>query len=239
MEILQTTDYKKFTTIIGNRNINAHKVQKLVEDVISGFNMLPYCPIIVSDIDGVLNIIDGQHRYETSIATNEPVYYVIKNDFSLLQIAKLNSRGQKWTMNDFLNCYCKLGVQDYIELRDLSREVKSSISTLTGLLMKNNVKASVKEEFESGEFKINFLESTKRYISLTEDLFGQYRFSKDRILIGAMQQIDIAGKCDYEVLKYKISQNPMGMDKQGDVKNYIYNIERVYNFKNKERQTII
>jgi hypothetical protein len=31
----------------------------------------------------------------------------------------------------------------------------------------------------------------------------------------------------------------MGMDKQGDVKNYIYNIERVYNFKNKERQTII
>jgi hypothetical protein len=105
--------------------------------------------------------------------------------------------------------------------------------------MKNNVKANCKEEFESGDFKVNHLETTKQYLKLTEELFGEYRFSKDRSLIGAVKEIVLAGKCDFDVLKDKIRKNRNGMDKQGDVKNYIYNIERVYNFNNSKRQTII
>lgn len=239
MEILQSSDYGMFTTITGNRNINLKKVEKLAEDVKSGFNLLPYCPIIVKEVDDKLAIIDGQHRFETCIATNEPVHYLIKNDITLQQIAKLNSRGQKWTISDFLNCYCKLGVEDYITLAELCREFKVSVSTVLGLLMKNSVKIRCKDEFESGEFKVNHLESTKKYLKLTEELFGDYRFSKDRNLIGAVREIDLAGLCDWEVLKDKIKQNRNGMDKQGDVKNYIFNIERVYNFKNSKRQTII
>lgn len=239
MEILQTKDYSLFSTINGNRNINRKKVEQLTDDVKSGFNMLPYCPIIVKEIDGLLRIIDGQHRFETSVACEEPVYYLIKNDFTLQQIARLNSRGQKWTINDFLNCYSRLGIQDYVVLGEISREFKISISTISGLLMKNNVKVKCKEEFESGEFKANHIESTKDLLRLTDELFGQYRFSKDRYLIGAVQAILNAGKCDFEVLKDKIKQNPNGMDKQGDLKNYIYNIERVYNYKNRDRQTII
>jgi hypothetical protein len=239
MKILQTKDYSLFSTINGNRNINRKKVEQLTDDVKSGFNMLPYCPIIVKEIDGLLRIIDGQHRFETSVACEEPVYYLIKNDFTLQQIARLNSRGQKWTINDFLNCYSRLGIQDYVVLGEISREFKISISTISGLLMKNNVKVKCKEEFESGEFKANHIESTKDLLRLTDELFGQYRFSKDRYLIGAVQAILNAGKCDFEVLKDKIKQNPNGMDKQGDLKNYIYNIERVYNYKNRDRQTII
>lgn len=239
MEILQTKDYSLFSTINGNRNINRKKVEQLTDDVKSGFNMLPYCPIIVKEIDGLLRIIDGQHRFETSVACEEPVYYLIKNDFTLQQIARLNSRGQKWTINDFLNCYSRLGIQDYVVLGEISREFKISISTISGLLMKNNVKVKCKEEFESGEFKANHIESTKDLLRLTDELFAQYRFSKDRYLIGAVQAILNAGKCDFEVLKDKIKQNPNGMDKQGDLKNYIYNIERVYNYKNRDRQTII
>jgi hypothetical protein len=239
MKILQTKDYSLFSTINGNRNINRKKVEQLTDDVKSGFNMLPYCPIIVKEIDGLLRIIDGQHRFETSVACEEPVYYLIKNDFTLQQIARLNSRGQKWTINDFLNCCSRLGIQDYVVLGEISREFKISISTISGLLMKNNVKVKCKEEFESGEFKANHIESTKDLLRLTDELFGQYRFSKDRYLIGAVQAILNAGKCDFEVLKDKIKQNPNGMDKQGDLKNYIYNIERVYNYKNRDRQTII
>lgn len=239
MEILQSSNYDQFTTINGNRNISLKKVEKLAEDVKSGFNLLPYCPIIVKEVGDKFAIIDGQHRFETCIATGEDVYYLIKNDITLQQIAKLNSRGQKWTVNDFLNCYMRLGVEDYITLHEICREFKVSVSTVMGLLMKNNVKTNCKEEFESGDFKVNHLETTKQYLALTEDLFGEYRFSKDRSLIGAVKEIYLAGKCDFVVLKDKIRKNRNGMDKQGDVKNYIYNIERVYNFNNSKRQTII
>lgn len=239
MQILQSSDYSVFTTINGNRNINRKKVEKLVEDVKSGFNLLPYCPILVMEVEDKLAIIDGQHRFENSVECKEPVYYLIKNDISIQQIAKMNSRGQKWTINDFLNCYSRLGIQDYVTLGEISREFKISISTISGLLMKDNVKVKCKEEFESGEFKANHVESTKELLTLTDELFGQYRFSKDRYLIGALQAIIKAGKCDLDVLRDKIKQNPMGMDKLGDLKNYIYNIERVYNYKNRDRQTII
>jgi len=239
MKILQTKEYGKFTTITGNRNINRNKVEKLVEDVKSGFNMLAFCPIIVKEIDDMFHIIDGQHRYETSIACEEPVYYLIKNDFTLQQIAKLNSRGQKWSMNDFLNCYCKLGIEDYSILKNTTAQYKVMLGTVASLLMLNDVRKRVKDDFEQGTFKVNHLEETQKLLELTEDVFGRYSFSRDRLLIGAVQAIANAGKCDFEVLKDKIKQNPMGMDKQGDIKNYIYNIERVYNFKNRERQTIV
>lgn len=239
IQILQTLEYSLFSNIIGNRNVNLSKVEKLVSDVNSGFNMLPYCPIIVSEKDGFLNIIDGQHRFEVSKKSLNPVYYVVCNTLSLQKIAMLNSRGQKWSMNDFLNCYLKLDIDDYKILKETLTVHKGQIATIASLLMLNDVKKNIKEHFESGEFKVNFLKETEKILLLTEKLFGQYNFSRDRYLIGAMQKIDSSGKCDYDILIDKIKQNPMGIDKQNDIKNYIYNIERVYNFKNRERQTII
>jgi len=239
MEIQQTTDYSLFKPINGNRRVNLSKVAKISEDVIAGFNMLPYCPVIVSKSSTGFSVIDGQHRLEVSRNTNNPVYYVICDDLSLRQIAQLNSRGQKWSVNDFLNCYCNLEITPYLQLREISSEFRFPVSTCASLLMFDNVKGTAKEEFENGLFEINFLEETKEVFSLTNEIFSMYRFSKDRYLVGAMRKIIEAGKCDFEVLKTKINSAPNVMDRQGDVKNYIYNIERVYNHKNQNRQVII
>lgn len=239
MEIKESKDYSKFKTILGNRNINKQKVINISNDVVSGFNMLPYCPIVVSEKDEFLYIIDGQHRFEVSVSCDLPVYYVIYNDISLQQIASLNSKSQKWSMNDFLNCYIQIGIKDYKILKEISAKYKVQLGTVASLLMTFDVRKRIKDEFESGNFTINFQEETIKILELTDSLFGRYAFSRDRYLFGAVQAIDKAGKCDYEVLKDKINQNPVGMDKHADIKNYIYNIERVYNFKNRERQTIV
>jgi hypothetical protein len=239
MEILKSNDYSLFGSINGNRKVNLSKVAKISEDVIAGFNMLPYCPVIVSKTDTGFNVIDGQHRLEVSKNTKNPVYYVVCEDLSLRQIAQLNSRGQKWTVNDFLNCYCNLGAKDYITLKEVSTEFRFPVSTCASLLMFDNVKSKAKEEFENGLFEVNHLESTKDVLNMTNELFSMYRFSKDRSLVGAVRRIIQAGKCDFEVLKTKINSAPNLMDRQGDVKNYIYNIERVYNHKNQTRKVII
>lgn len=239
MEIQSTTNYDLFKPINGNRRVNLSKVAKISEDVIAGFNMLPYCPVIVSKSGKSFNVIDGQHRLEVSKNTNNPVYYVVCEDLSLRQIAQLNSRGQKWTVNDFLNCYCNLGVKEYITLKEVATEFRFPVSTCISLLMFDNVKSSAKEEFENGLFEVRFLENTQKALALTNELFSLYRFSKDRYLVAAIRKIIEAGKCDFEVLKAKINSAPNLMDRQGDVKNYIYNIEKVYNYKNQKRQVII
>jgi hypothetical protein len=238
MIINQTKDYSIFKSIVGNRTINYSKIEKICIDVNSGFNMLPYCPVICTEINGKLSIIDGQHRVEVSKQTGQPVYYVVCNNLSLRQIAQLNSRGQKWGVMDFLNCYTKLGIEDYIELKAIIAIHKMTIGTVVSLLMGFDTKKRFKEEFEGGDFKVNFLKETEYILTLTNDLFGQYTFSKDRNLIDALQSLKNKGLCDFDKLKLKISQNPIGMDKQATPKNYIYNIERVYNFKNHSREVI-
>lgn len=239
MEIKKTNQYDLFKIITGNRNINISKVEKIVNDINSGFNMLPYCPIIVSEKGDDLCIIDGQHRFEVSKQAQQPVYYVVCNDLSLKQIAVMNSRGDKWKISDFLNCYINLGIKDYSILKEFITQHQVQVKVAVDLLMFNKHVEKSSDLFQSGDFKATYINEANELLKLVDSIFNRYNFSKDKMLIGAVQQIKNKGKCDFEKLKQKIAMAPMMMDKNNDVKNYIYNIERVYNFKNTHRETII
>lgn len=239
MQINKSTNYELFENIIGNRNLNLAKIEKITTDVDNGFNMLPYCPIVVSETpQGKFHIIDGQHRFQVSKATNYPVHYVVCNTLTLKQIAQLNSRSDKWKATDFLNCYINLGIEDYKILKKFMKDHDTNIKLSIDLLMYNRHAEKSTDVFQSGDFVVNFFNEATALVELTESIFKRYSFSRDRHLIGAVQNIAKKGKCDFEKLKQKIAYAPNMMDKHGDVKNYIYNIERVYNFKNSIRETI-
>ncbi len=184
-------------------------------------------------------MIDGQHRLECSKITNNPVYFLEHKDITLKQIAQLNSRGEKWKATDFLNCYINVGIEDYKHIKDVMQKFKINIKLATDLLMYREHTANSTEEFQSGNFKCHYLEDAKEILTMANDIFGRYNFSADRYLIGALMKIMEKGLCDFDVLKDKISRAPMMMDKQANVKSYIYNIEQVYNYKNSIRQVII
>ena len=57
MEIFYSKDYERFSTINGNRIINKKKVERLIEDIQNGLNLLPYCPIIVYEDEDKLRIV--------------------------------------------------------------------------------------------------------------------------------------------------------------------------------------
>ncbi|WP_283640092.1 ParB/Srx family N-terminal domain-containing protein [Mesonia mobilis] len=240
LQIKSSTNYDDFENINGNRNLNKKKIQKIVQDIKNGLNLLPLCPIIVYSKNEKLNIIDGQHRFEASVISENPVYYVISEELDLKQIATLNSRQDKWTQMDFLRCYEKLGIEDYETLHKVMKEFHTGISTTTELLASGKVRGSknIGEEFRSGDFKINYYDETIELLKLNHSLFDRYVFFKDRNLISATQEIKKKGLCDFDVLKEKIKQAPMLMDRQGSTKDYIFNIERVYNHKNTNRKVI-
>jgi len=238
MQILQSTDYDDFVPILGNRNVSEQKVGRLFADITSGFNMLQYFPILITEKEGKKCIIDGQHRHAASRRTKNPVYYLVCDGLTLHQIALLNSRGDKWKPADFLNCYIRLGIEDYKVLQDFVRTYRIAMKAAADLLMQNQAKGSTSDAFETGNFKVNYLKESEALLELMDELFGNYVFSKDPKLIAAVMKIQAKGVCDFEKLKSKLKLTPMTMDKQGDVKNYILNIERVYNFKTQTRELL-
>jgi hypothetical protein len=141
----------------------------------------------------------------------------------------MNSRADKWKANDFLNCYINIGIEDYTVLRDIIKQYRINIKVATDLLMFYNINAYSTEKFQSGEFKCNFKEETEKTLNFINAVFGRYNFSTDRYLIGAVMAIQKKGIIDWERLTAKIKIKPNLMDKQMDVKQYILNIERIYN----------
>lgn len=239
IEIKNSLEYDLFETITGNRNINQKKVDRICQDIQDGLNLLPYCPVMVYEANGKLNLVDGQHRFTVSKKLGLPVYYVVCHEISLQQIATINSKQDKWTAKDFLKCYIKLGNDHYIKLEEILKKYQVQISTAYEMLMQGQpINRKSSEYFKNGTFEVRFLEETIDVLELAKDIFGRYVFTYDRHLLAALLRIQEKGKCNFKILKEKISSAPNLMDKQSTVKNYIYNIERVYNHNNRERQVI-
>lgn len=237
--IKSTTDYAIFESISGNRELNVKKIQNIVTDINSGLNLLHLCPIIVYRKEDKFKMIDGQHRLEVSKFLKCPVFYVETEPLTLQQIARLNSRGEKWKIQDFLNCYVKNGVADYITLAEVVAKFSVSVSLAADLLMNNNpIGKNTKEVFQAGEFKSNFYEEATNILELSNSLFSRYSFSKDRYLVAAVQLIKKKGLCDLQELKDKIDKYPMLMERCSNQKLYCNKIEQLYNHNMQKRRTI-
>jgi len=233
-------DYEIFALLTGNRVVNKAKIEKIKEDINQGFNLLPYCPVIVYETNNILHIIDGQHRFFVSKELDLPVYYVVSDELNLFQIATMNSKQDKWKEKDFLQCYIELGVEDYKILNDITSEFGVGIAIVAELLM-NGKYSGVKDfvnNFREGKFVVNFEKESREILGLVQKLFGRYKFSTDRSLFKAVQMIREKGFCDFDFLMDKIKQSPNLMDKQSSPKDYIYNIEKVYNHKAVNRKVI-
>lgn len=240
MEIQKTNEYEKFKIILGNRIINQTKVKRLIDDINAGLNLLPYCPIVVYKKEACFYIIDGQHRFETCKQIESPVYFVECDELELKQIARVNSRSDKWSNSDFLECYIKVGIKEYELLKYFIKKYKVGYATAIYFLTSGDTMGSnrMMNDFRDGEFEVKHLALAEEITELTKDVFSIYTFSSDRYLIAAVLRLKKAGKCDFKILKAKIKEDPNGMSKQGSYKDYLYNIERVYNFKRSIRQSI-
>ena len=83
-KIYETTDYKMFKYLNGNRSIHEPWVRKLVELIKEKDLQIP---IIVDD---KMIVQDGQHRLEAYKIVGLPVKYIIKNKFGLEEVRAIN-----------------------------------------------------------------------------------------------------------------------------------------------------
>ena len=151
-----TSDYEKFTFLVGNRDV----VNKHVKDLSAQIDQRDLnIPIIVNE---KMEVCDGQHRLEAYKVLGLPVHYIVKEGLTLQDIRKLNSVNRKWTMNEYMMSHFKLGSKHYVTLEWFVRTYDFSVSDSLAMLNgKGYLDSYDYAQFREGHFVVHDLEKGK------------------------------------------------------------------------------
>ena len=168
----ETRNYKLFTFVKGNREINRSHVNRL-KDKISRRD-LKEIPILVGSKDkktGAYPIYDGQHRFQARSELLKPIRFIEVNKMRPDDISTLNTDNANWVNKNFLNKFVEKGNEDYIYYKSFMEEYgfKTQFSVCTTILNNSDRRVTAHErDFVEGDFKVvdkEESEETAKYIN--------------------------------------------------------------------------
>lgn len=243
IQIYFTKEYSSFRMINGNRQLNQSKINRIKEDIQNGIDVLKYCPILCVENKNKLDIIDGQHRFWVAKELKSCVWYILVNGFTLQDIAKINSNTEKWKNADYINCYIQQGNKHYELVQEFMDTYGAPLSVTLRLLgfgkvgKDKGVNENVSLDFKRGMFIVNHEEYARQFMDSVME-FKQFPGCSTRPFIIAIDMIIAAGKCDFDELVQKFKADPSKLLKRDSAKEYLNNLEEIYNKGKKVRKTI-
>ena len=239
VKINMNYNYKMFKFIKGNRPLVATKVKKLIADYESGLDLFPYCPILINKDNYV---IDGQHRLEACKKLKLPVYFIIIPQVTILQIAQMNATATRWKASDFFNCFIETGNPDYTTLQLFKEKYSLSINQAVSLLMFGVAAGggSPAEQFRTGKFVVNHAERANKIMKAVNDYnqVADKQILTDRDFIRCIQVLLSSDLYKHKDVVEKLNRIKCKIEKKASYKDYIFQIEALFNTKNSKRQVL-
>lgn len=241
VKIFFTKQYDRFVRMKGNRVLNKIKINRIKRDIENGLDVLKYCPVIVSEKDGKLEIIDGQHRYEVAKEMGSHVWYIIADELTLLEIAKVNSNTEKWKNKDYIHCYASQGNEHYQQLSDFMEKYGFPLSVSLALLTKGAILTDgggdLKKVFQAGTFTVADL-PTAINIAETVMRFEGFEAAKSRTFVVAICKVIESGQCPIDEVIEAYIDNKAKLEPQSSWKEYLGALEAIVNIGKKIRRVI-
>jgi hypothetical protein len=246
--VYSTMDYKRFRFIDGNRTTedakNKNKRSRIISEIKSGNDILDESPILVSQSNSHLDIKDGQNRFLIAKALNRPIHYIIKKEsLSLYNLAKNNSNVEKWSADDYINCYITAGNKNYEQIRQFRKKYDIAISMTLMLLANGKEKIFLNQknlisDFQQGIFEVKKWKDACMVAEICKG-FQEFPHWTSRPFISAIIRILQADHCQFDRLMNKFQRDPKRLSAHKNVMGYISNLELIYNIDNQNRKTII
>ena len=225
--VYTTTDYFKFKSIEGNRKKNLLHLKRLKKSI---QEKLLFTVIIINE---KFEIIDGQHRFDVLSELGLPVNYIICNGYKLNEVHVLNQNAKTWNADDFMNGYCDLGYQDYIEYRNFKEKYKLGHHECGRLL--TGVYLDTLKVFNEGNFKIKSLNNATKIIEKIFMTSAYYKGYKRRSYIYAMITLLKNKNFSFTEFLQKLKNQPTAMVDCTNTEQYISLIEEIYNYRRHQK----
>ena len=234
VKVYFTKNYSLFTNIKSNRKLNNSKVNSIVNDIFNGIDLLRYCPILVTEKGNKLPIHDGQHRFAAAVKARSAIWYILCEDFTVLQIAKANANTEQWKTKDYFNLYILEGNENYKTLHDYMQKTKLPFSCALLLLSEgtlgtnNGLRQNKNSIFKKGKFEVNYKDKANAFWELVE-CFKKFPGHNSRSFIIAIDIVVSEGKMNFTELVDKFNNNnPEKFKKAGSVEEYLTMLTQLY-----------
>ena len=242
VKIYFTKNYAMFGKMAGNRVLNKIKIARIKRDIAGGLDVLKYCPIIVAAKGGKLEILDGQHRYVVAKELSSHVWYIIAEELSILEIARVNSNTEKWKPADYIHVYTSQGNEDYKKLKEFMEAYRFPLSVSIQMLMKGNALNDGgppigKEALNGGQFKVVCADQAEEVAKIVME-FGDFSYCRQRVFIVAICKIITAEKMPIAEVIEAYKENKGRLEYHSSWKDYLANLEAIVNIGKKVRRVI-
>ena len=199
--VMKSSNYDMFKIMEGNREINSTNLNQII---LSMKEKQLVIPIIVNE---KFEIIDGQHRFSACKYLNLPVYFIISNGYDIEDVIRANvNGGRKWFDGDYLNKYCLLKDERYLEIKKITKDFNITVNDFTKILsvIQNKKTTVVKREFREGRISLNGLQLLTSFLMSLED-FKEFKYYKNGNFITAFLRLFFREDYSHEYMikKYK------------------------------------
>ena len=229
-DLRMTYDYDLFKFNRNNRVINLNNRQKLFESLTeNGFIKSFPLTVKMDHNDDKLEILDGQHRFVICKKMNLPVYYVIiENDFN---IAKINSTSIAWTVDTYIESYCKQGLKQYIDIKNFKEKHGFSYSQACALLAGTVCHTNVMRAIKNGTYKIKDLIFAEKVAKLSNEILEVYEGAKRRTFLDVLYGICKLDDIDLNRLVKNCKKYSHLIKSYTNRKETLRMLEEIYNYK--------
>lgn len=244
--VYKTKEYHRFKTLTGNRPKNLQHVERLRISIEE--NGMLINPVMVNE---KFEIIDGQHRFDGAVKTNEFIYVQFVFGYDIDKVHALNQNQSNWNSKDYMNGYAEMGLKDYIDLRNFYEKHEvfnitdciTMCSNVTSIaqyqisekIRKDRPTSSPTMTFNEGTWKVKDLEKANYYAEqlkrVGEFFDGYNKTSFVGTMIGLMNRDDF----DMEEFVRKLSMRPHILSASASRDQYRALIEDVYNHRRREK----
>src|SRR5699024_771325 len=184
-QVYETDDYFIFKFHKRNRTIMTRPdmLKQAKEGIVS--------PIIVN---GEMIVIDGQNRLHHSMKVGAPVKYIIDENLSVDDIARMNTNQEKWNLKNWVESYANSGNEENERWVDIANRYYSGLTVDAAVSMNVASTSSMAKVIRESKFIIEDYERTieffeyytrlkrkigiQNYDALTLSLFQLFRVRK-------------------------------------------------------------
>ncbi len=188
INVYETTDYDKFSKVLGNRSVKQGHARSLQKEMLDHGNYLIDEPV---EVNKNFKIFDGQHSFDAAKTLGLPIYYQISDNVNVSKIRLRNSNRKNWDWLDFAESYRdeehNENYRQFLQLIEDSQEKFSVVLFYCGVQSRTSKQT---KDFLNGDFIMKDFERTQKMLGEYQELAETARVHKREFAFACYRFMD-------------------------------------------------